>query len=373
MAIDRTVRCLSALSGASSSRVLNLLSIGLAQAENEGHSKAPLFESPIINNSIILKHRLRADEIDMFSVRRVLATKVIIPFERHDLRTGGRSMFVGQRGFEVLLREVGNYEDNAGMKRDLEILKMIDSVPSLDPFLLREHLRGNDINPDSSYFEISAADQQRMHEYAATEISRLTAMASGKSGGSAHSASTGRMVAALLSSEVNEKLEPLRATLHLNPEEFCEGVFSWRGFIYYKWSLGAFWPSLIKSLKEMKAIRPMGKVNSEQSAFLKVSKEAIIRGARDNSNQVRKVIHIYDNAYAGLIEHQDAKMFRDFLLSAPTLFLEIGEKMGAMSHVTSFWQYRFPPGAPKTADAEELTTIFQDFVRSFGLEKLVPA
>jgi hypothetical protein len=368
MAIDRTVRSLSSLAGASSSRVLNLLAIGQAQAENEGHLKAPLFESPVINNSIILKHRLRADELDLFPIRRVLATKVIIPFERTDLRVGGRSLFVGQQGYDTLLREVGNYKDEVAMKRDMDILRLIDSVPSLDPFLLREHLRSNDINPDPSYFEISNADQQRMHDYAATEISRLTAMASGKATGARASSSTARMVQALLSSQVNERLEPLRATLKLDPEEFCEGVFSWRGFIYYKWSLGEFWPNLIRVLKELKAIRPMGKVTSDESAFLNASKDAIIRGARDNSNAVRGVINVYDNAYASLIDRQDPNTFREFLLSAPSLFLEIGEKMGAMSHVTSFWSYRFPPGAPRLAEADELTTIFQDFTRSFGLD-----
>ncbi|HWC62209.1 MAG TPA: hypothetical protein VG501_01210, partial [Rhizomicrobium sp.] len=283
MAVDRTVRSLSSLSGASSSRVLNLLAIGQAQAGNEGHRNAPLFESPIINNSIILKHRLRADELDLFPIRRVLATKVIIPFERSDLKVGGRAMFVGQQGFDTMLREVGNYRDEGSMKRDMDVLQLIDGVPSLDPFLLREHLRGSDIHPDASYFEISAADQQRMHDYAATEISRLTAMASGRAAG-VRSASTARMVQALLSSEVNEKLEPLRATLKLEPDEFSEGVFSWRGFIYYKWCLGEFWPNLIGVLKELKAIRPMGKVSFDDTAFLNASKDAIIRGARDNSN-----------------------------------------------------------------------------------------
>jgi hypothetical protein len=33
------------------------------------------------------------------------------------------------------------------MKRDLHLLRLIDKVPSLDPFLLREHLRSNDIRP----------------------------------------------------------------------------------------------------------------------------------------------------------------------------------------------------------------------------------
>jgi hypothetical protein len=372
MAADRSIRCLSALSGASSSRVLNLAAIALAQTDNANHREAPLFQSKVINGSIILKHRLRADETDHFTDRRALATKVIVPFQKTDLRFGGQSLFVGQRGFESLLYEVGNYKDEADMKRDLDVLRLIDKVPSLDPFLLREHLRGNDIVPDASYFEISSADQRRMYEYASVEVSRLTALANGNSGGG-KSASTGRMVAALLSSEVNEKLEPLRLTLNLNAEEFCEGVFSWRGFIYYKWSLNEFWPSLIDALRAIRAIRPIGKADPEQNAFIAASKNAIILGAKENSDAVRRVIAIYDDAYASLIERQDPKTFREFLLSAPSMFLDMGEKMGAMSHITSFWQYRFPKGTRNSADADELTTIFQDFVRSFGMETKLAA
>ncbi len=290
-----------------------------------------------------------------------------MPFERSDLRAGGRSLFVDQRGFEELLREVGNHNDEADMKRDLAVLRLMDRIPSLDPFLLREQLRGSDIAPDSSYFAISPADQDRMHAYAAREVGRLTALVNGGSGRGTDS-STGRMVSALLSSTVNEKLEPLRATLSLNAEEFCEGVFSWRGFIYYKWSLMEFWPNLMKALREVKTILPMGKADAEQRAFLGTSKNDIIRGAKTNSDAVRRIIDVYDNAYASLIERQDPRMFRDFLLSAPALFLEIGEKMGAMSHVTSFWQYRFPAGSPKSADADELSAIFGDFIRSFGHE-----
>ena len=58
----------------------------------------------------------------------------------------------------------------------------------------------------------------------------------------------------------------------------------------------------------------------------------------------------------------------DFLLNAPSMFLELGEKMGSMSHIASFWRYRFPDGAPKLADADELMSIFLDFAQSFGLD-----
>jgi hypothetical protein len=288
MTADRSVRSLSGLEGASSNRVLNLIAIAEANADNEKHRTAPLFASPVINRSLILKHRLRADEVDFFATRRALVTKIIIPFERTDLKFGGRSLFVGQRGFDEMLQDVGNYRERADWKRDLDVLRLIDSVPSLDPFLLREHLRCNDILPDSCYFAISPADQQRMHDYAANEISRLTALANGNG---RQNAATSRMVAALLSSEVNEKLEPLRATLCLRPGEFAEGVFSWRGFIYYKWCLDEYWPNLIRALRGIKAMSPIGKVTAEERAILECG-NVILRGARASSVEIRRIIGI---------------------------------------------------------------------------------
>ena len=194
--MDRSVRSLVGLSGASSSRVLNLGAIAFAQADNPKHRAAPFFDSPILNSSIILKHRLRSDEMDLFMPRRTIATKVIFPFEKTDLRSGGRSLFVGQRGYEHMLQEIGNYGDKHDIKRDMEVLRLIDAVPSLDPFLLREHLHSHDIAPDACYFSISNADQQRMFDYAATEVRQLTALALSKKSTS-RDASTDKIVAAL--------------------------------------------------------------------------------------------------------------------------------------------------------------------------------
>jgi hypothetical protein len=196
------------------------------------------------------------------------------------------------------------------------------------------------------------------------EMGRLTTMA----GGSRQNGATTRMVEALLSNEVDDKLEPLRATLNLGPTEFSEGVFSWRGFIYYKWCLDESWPNLIRALRGIKAMMPIGRVSSDERKLLEASKNVILRGAKANSIEIRRIIGIYDHAYAGMIERQDPKLFREFLLGAPKLFLDIGERMGAISHITSFWNYRFPVGAPRAAHADELIVIFQDFSRGMATE-----
>jgi hypothetical protein len=358
---DRTVRFLRALGGATTSRVLNLGRIAKNNQDNPEHAEKPMFRSPIINTAFILKHRMRSDETYLFNSVRSVATKLIVPFDLNDLRAGGRSIFIEQRGFEDSLRQVGNY-NSENLVRDLTVLRLMNTIPSLDPFLLREHLRNNDITVAPCYFEISASDQQRMHEFTASELSRLVQLASGSSA----DGSTNPLVSALLSSQVDEKLEPLRMTLGLTGNDFREGVFSWRGFLYYKWSMNQFWPDVMKVLREVKEIRPHGAVSPEQSAFLTSAKRSIIEMVRDNGQHVDKVLQVYDQSFQDLVANQAPKTFRDFLLGAPYMFLELGEKMGAISHIVSFWRYRFPPDLPKNIDAEELSIIFQDFTSGFG-------
>ena len=360
MASDRTVRFMSALGGASTSRVLNLFRIAKDNAGNPEHAEKPLFLSPIINKSFLLKHRTRADETYLFASPRAVATKILIPFDSTDLRAGGRSLFVDQRGYADSLRQAGNYNPES-LQRDQMVLRLLNAVPSLDPFLLREHLRNNKIDVAPCYFAISEGDQERMYKFVTGEMSKLVAMAGGSGGGASN-----RLVTAMLSSEVDEKLEPLRLTLNLTGNDFREGVFSWRGFLYYKWSMAKFWPDVMGVLREINQIQPMGALTPEQKVYLSQARRDIIEMVRDNGNHVNKSLAVYDASFGDLVANQAPKTFRDFLLSAPYMFLELGEKLGAISHIVSFWRYRFPVGGPRNIDAEELAAIFQDFSSGFG-------
>ena len=118
-----------------------------------------------------------------------------------------------------------------------------------------------------------------------------------------------------------------------------------------------------------KAHTASGAITPEQSAYLTQPRRDIIQMVRDNGNHVNKALAVYDSSFGELVSNQQPKTFRDFLLSAPYMFLELGEKMGAISHIVSFWRYRFPAGGPKNIDADELTIIFQDFMGGFGERK----
>jgi hypothetical protein len=340
--------------------------IALAHAEDPEYVAKPLFSSPVLNRSILLRHLVRGDETYLFHSRRSVATKIIVPFDERDLKLGGRSVFVDQLGYQETVQQVGNYKDNAGVERDLEILRLIDAVPSLDPFLLREHLRINQFDVGNCYFEISAADQKRMYDFVAKNIqSLLSTVISGASNN--HHASASKLISALLSGEVDEKLDPLRLKLEPQSEEFRESLFSWRGFLYYKWSMNDFWPQVNHVLRNIRDIRPASVSTPELNQYITESKRRIIQSVKQSGHDVGSSLKTYDSAYAELVSNGSPQAFRDFLLRAPRVFLELGEKIGGISHIVSFWNHRFPSGQAARADVEELTAIFQDFESSVGL------
>ena len=356
---DRVMRSLRALERtASTSRVLNLLAVEADSAHRPEHQQAPLFKNRVLNTAIILKHRLRNDDIYLFDEARPTATKIIIPFDRRDLGLGGQSVFVGQRGWADVLVEACNASGEMG--RDLATLRLIDMLPSLDPFLLREHLRRHGVLVASCYFALSPADLETMQGFVTMEIARLIELAYRGAGGvgRAHAA---RLVEALLSTDVDERLEPLRETLVMDGESFKEGVFSWKGFLYYKWMLTRLWPQLTTVGQEIGRLVVTGARDAETGRYVDDARRRLQGGVLVERTAIMRTLKIYDDAFEDLIDNGRPQAFRDFLLHAPELFLSLGERVGVISHISSYWRYRFPQNESLTVDVEEAIDIFQDF------------
>jgi hypothetical protein len=357
---DRLTRSLRALDReASTSRVLNLLAIEARSGHRPEHGEAPLFRNRILNTALVVKHRLRVDDVFLFDEVRPNATKIIIPFERSDLGLGGQSFFVGQRGWVELLREACN--EHSDMARDLATLRLIDQLPSLDPFLLREHLRRHGLSVASSYFALSTADMEQMQSFVSAQISLLIDLAYRDAGRAVPGAYAARLVEALLSTDVDERLEPLRETLVMDGESFKEGVFSWKGFLYYKWMLTRLWAELDTVGGEITRLTITGNRDVATQRFLDDTRKRLRRGILVERQAIMRALDVYDRAFDDLIDNGRPQAFREFLLRAPDMFLSLGEKVGVVAHIASFWRYRFPAGAPLVADIEDAIDLLQDF------------
>ena len=355
---DRSVRSLRRLQrSGSTSRVLNLLAITERLEAAGGEPETPFFSSPVLARSLVLKHRLRPDETFLFDDARVNATKVIIPFERRDLGLGAQSVFVGQRGWIDQLRIA--CDGAAGFPGDVALLQVIDELPSLDPFLLREFLRSRGHWPGPSYFAIAQADIDKMQAFVGGEIVALIRLAFTK--GAEMGTHTARLVGAILSSELDERLDPLRKTLMLDGDEFREGVFSWKGFLYYKWMMHSLWPQLTEVVAEVGALTTSGPRDADLKEYVERAKGRVQRAVNFHRQRVLTALRVYDDAFHELTVNGRPQAFREFLLKAPGMFLTLGENVGVVSHIASYWRYRFPQGGRLNAPLEEVASILQEF------------
>jgi hypothetical protein len=356
---DRAVRSLEFLErSASTARVLNLFQIAKAHGHTAAWREQPLFVTPGLNQALLIKHRLRRNETDLFRGSRRVATKIVVPIDNRELRAGGRYVFFDQINHAPILKEVfGLNLDHP----DFRTLKLIDDLPSLDPFLLREQLSRGGIRPAPCYFAISEADMQKMLRFVQAEIEPLVQLSLG--GSKASAASVARMATKILSNAPGDRMEGLGEVLRLNPEQYEEGIFCWKGFLYFKWSLGSMADEIASVMSKVASIKPVGPMDSDSRAYLSRGREVLGEQIQRARAETRQTLKIYDEAYAGLTEDGNPLIFRDFLLKAPGLFNRLGEQLGAIQHVTSFWNFRFRPKAPPPG-VTELIDIFMDFETS---------
>ena len=312
----------------------------------------------MLNQSILLKHRLRENELELFDDGRTVATKVILPIDRQDLRAGAQYMFIGQRGEGAMLSHFLG-DSSAENLQDRKTLDVIDGLPSFDPFLVREHLRRHGLKPAACYFTISEADTRRMLGFVEAAIADLALIT--LEGNQKMRNSTTTLAAKLMSNETSGEMEPLRQSMRLDRRQFADGLFAWKGLLYYKWILSEMHGHIPGIAEEIRTLQTPAGTPDDARRYLVDARRRIIRAIVRNLGTAQEVIGIYDRAYAALTQKGKPLEFRDFLIEAPQLFLNLGETLGVLCHVVSFWQFRFPHGVPSSTTSEELLDVLMDF------------
>lgn len=364
------IRSLAALAKtASTSRVLNLNAVAASGSGNKCDAQTPFFSDRLLNCAIITKHRPRPEEIDFFNENVPIATKIIFPIDGEDLRLGGRSIFVNQIGYlNALCDFLG--KDPIELDNDLTILELLNELPSLDPFLVREQLRRHNFDPSDNYFAITPNDTARLEKFVYRELRSLVMLAF-STGGDTKTELIKRMSNAILATNADHRLAPLQETLGLEGEAFQRGIFSWKGFLYYKWQFAETKPELQRVVTHMQGMRVRGRMDSLDGYAIASTRHSIRSRIQETVKRAADILALYDEGLAGLTEKGNAADFRKFLLEAPALFIELGYAMGMMSHIVSFWRFRFKQTQSEVSNVDEFLEILRDF--DLGLAPREPA
>jgi hypothetical protein len=360
--LQKAFRSLAALAETgSTSRLLNLAAVGRANRSGRRPVAAPLLRSPGLSRALILKHRLRREDGEVADVLRWrgAATKVIFPFDPSDLGLGGSALFVGQPGWTEMLAEAAGGADSRDLAHDQRVLEALDELPSLDPFLVREHLRLKDLPVDANCLDLPVGERERMERFVARELIPLAELVNTEPART--EADAAALAQMLLSTQAQERLALLGETLRIQMAAYAGGVYAWRGFLYYKWVLAKLTAPLQTVLTDIGRLRIVGRAPPHVALRIATLRGRVHDGVLDQCLEAHKLLGRYDAAFVSLTLEGDFRGFREFLQASPIQFLELGERIGILSHIASFWRFRFPADVQPEAGFEDALDLLQEF------------
>ncbi len=343
----------------STARILNLLSVKDRYSKTPEYTEKPLFRSTRLNACFIIKHTMRPRERMQMRLHRLTATKVILPFSTENLRVGGLSVFVEQPDASRMLSEtLGKAVTNPDFRQDMQTLDEISRLPSLDPYLLRERFNNLGREVARCYFDVSEADMARMQKHVSDQIKRLVELTFKGQSTNAHGIAN-KLAELLMSDMTNEALMPLRNAMRLSEKDYSEGMYGWKGFLYYTWQWTQIEDQLAPIAEDLFSMR-FSNADSHQMKELDRLRDRVFEGANARAEAVRRDLESYKDAFNGLVERNEPLAFRNFLLNAPEMFINTGEHLAAITHLVSFWSFRFRDGVMMAVDSTEAVEIFTD-------------
>jgi hypothetical protein len=259
-----------------------------------------------------------------------IGTKLFLPFETDNPEKGGRSVMIhNPKLAEFLAETVGlKHATNPEIfETDLEILRTIDELPSLDSFLLRDALALREITAHEGYFEVSPEERAAIQKFMRDRMELMVRAAFG--GKTPSEARVNHLINTLWEAKNLVALDPLIAALRCPRDEALAIFAAWKGIIFYSFD---YFRSEEKrkqlALWLNKNARPHAGALVEHAQYHRERVHTITQHLRQHWLGVDAALKNYDQLYHSFITSMQPAGFIDFLRNAQKVSYAVGIAMG---------------------------------------------
>jgi len=268
---------------------------------------------------------------------RPIETAIYVPYDSTDLGGGGYGIYLRQREFERLLKDhVGIDFDarNDAYERDVAILRAIDSVPSLDPFLLKSALLkfSADIHP--AYFEISQAEENGIKGLIADKVNPIVARALGIADAADVNERAQRFLQALWDPTLPEA-KLFVSAFGISGEQAHLIFEGWKGVTFYEHAFTQNLQQVAGVLRWLNSadavpldIRDFKHYKPQQDMF----RQATVKKLRNLIANVNGIFAEYSECHGRFLQGGDPKPFRNFLAGVYRRYWVLGYCSMAVLH-----------------------------------------
>ncbi len=327
---------------------------------------APPPSSPLVTSAEIIDNgQLRTIALDTHNriEKGDIATVVYVPYDADDIAAGGASFELGGRGRIQALHDATGFDSRSesdGVRRDLRLLDLIEDLPSLDPFLLKDRVALEGVAVPDAYFTITESEFEDIRRYILAKFRPITERVVDPAAPNAAELSE-HFIMKLWEAADLDYLKPITDAFRVDPLQAGEIYYSWKGVTYYEYQykrgqkqfLGfADW----MHSKAVPSTYVKAAVREELAAAARDVATAFARHLRNSSD----ILRIYNQGYEDLfVRGGDARPFIDFLRDSSMLFWDIAASISALNHGVAVWRQRTRSADDGRLTAEELKPLLE--------------
>ena len=351
-------------------RILNLNRATRMLRQVHGNNVGTFFRNKRLATSIIIKHTLRDHERGMFEDAPIVATKVLVPLDENSLATGAVSFFVGERAYPAIMRQsfgINTLGGVSGADKDALILAKLNETPSLELFLVREILGGDEFGIPKDYFQVSLIEDSAIKSYITRELTPLIRIAIEN----ANSAKVNKFVDSIFGAEIGAQAADFLQSLGLAQNRWGNVVFAWKAALFYEMQFANTQRRFEAMLDDLKTLKTYGHNELYPRSFvenhlgnLKAFAERAFQQSLDSAlsfNSARR---------ASIIESGKINELKTYLEELPEAVNGFGGFAALIDHVLSYWTYRTRGLDHQRLPAEIFCTVAADICQMESQFKL---
>jgi len=312
---------------------------------SKGDPGRTMFLNRYLNDSILLK----VVESEMSRGKRIFRIETLIYFlyNHKNIYEGGDSMLVKDRQRTEKLKikcglDPTNEEKIEDYRWDIDMLDLLNSLPTLDPFLMKCKVQQSGIEDQISpaYFNISLQEWKRLQGPIREKIEALVRRAL-----NVEAEETSKEVEAHVSKFLKkiweardvEGIEDFVKSLDLTPERAPEMFFAWKAICYYQSQYETIKPAMrdfFGWFGDPKKALPadMNALGTEAKKRILAEMNAVRGRMRDCYMTIEQSLKNYEDSYWQFIKEGKAAGFIGFLSEADRHYMELAACLSSIAH-----------------------------------------
>ena len=320
------------------------------------------FRCKPLNNLVLIK------DSDSQSRVAAIGTKLYLPFNENDIYEGGRTVFVHDSGVEQAL--VGNFGEGALPKEllaeDMRVLKILDKLPSLDPFLLKDVFINEKIDMNPAYFEVEKTLWDQIELYILLGFEPLAKAAFPDALSSDEVAR--KLIEKIWEGRDLDALKPLILAFRLPEGKELETFAAWKGIIFYGFEHQRASQSISDITAWLKEVKIPVVLPIVERNEMKATLETIKTRMQDEWQAAEGVLSEYQSSYDKMFKFRTGSAdFLKFLQNSSKAYWTLGNSLGKTGHAVYCWDSmskRYPNRKMPWEQLRELITLLSKIFSS---------